>query len=345
MVLSYDRVTGAGNYTLGQLAAQQPGTSHETFHFVLNNTVVKDNRIPPYGMDYMQAAARNCLPVPADQYGVRFVNSADYITLKEHFGHEVEPGEDGDFNGDGLVDWNDLKVLSDAFTAGGRLGNTYQHWDEIHLNPPAGASYATIDMLYQPTSWEYIQFLYLANNGSNAFLANEGINLLDAWLNTGMAEPYVMTSAMWMADTGVAAAAPAIAANAAISVSGEPMIVDGLSTWGYGKRHELTRMTEFRPGRAVTIKAHVTDVFGNPLTGGQVFMEIRDDAGELVTSLQGFSDKQGEAVLDWRIAKLRKKGADGAYKAVVKTVLKSGYAYDASRGTTSVDITVKQGGK
>ncbi len=43
--------------------------------------------------------------------------------------------------------------------------------------------------MYQPTSWEYIQFLYLANNGQNAFLASEGMNLLNAWLNTGMAEP------------------------------------------------------------------------------------------------------------------------------------------------------------
>ena len=37
-----------------------------------------------------------------------------------------------------------------------------------------------------------MQFLYLANTKGNAFLANEGVNLLNAWLNTGMAEPYVM---------------------------------------------------------------------------------------------------------------------------------------------------------
>jgi hypothetical protein len=29
------------------------------------------------------------------------------------------------------------------------------------------------------------------------FLANEGANLLDGWLNTGMAEPYVMASTTW----------------------------------------------------------------------------------------------------------------------------------------------------
>jgi hypothetical protein len=80
---------------------------------------------------------------------------------------------------------------------GGTPGSTYNYWEELTLTPPAGAAYATIDLLYQPTSWEYVQFLYLANNGQNPFLAAEGINLLNAWLNTGMAEPYVMASATW----------------------------------------------------------------------------------------------------------------------------------------------------
>ncbi len=147
--LSFDRETGIVDYTLGQLAAQAPGTYHETFHFVLNNTVAKDNRIPPYGMTYNEARQRNALPVPATQYG--------------------NPGP----------------------------GGTYRYWDEVTLNPPAGAAYAEIKLLYQPTSWEYIQFLYLANNRDNAFLANEGEYLLDAWLNTGMAEPHVMATATW----------------------------------------------------------------------------------------------------------------------------------------------------
>lgn len=147
--LGYDRVSGAVNYTLGQLASQAPGTNHETFHFVLNNHVAKDNRIPTYGMTYNEAAKRNALPVPAAQYG--------------------------------------------SPTAGG----TYNYWDTISLNPPAEAAYATIDLLYQSTSWEYIQFLYLANNLQNAFLADEGVNVLNTWLNTGMSEPYVMASTTW----------------------------------------------------------------------------------------------------------------------------------------------------
>ena len=149
MPLGFDRTTGAVDYTLGQLAAQASGTSHETFHFVLNNTVVRDDRIPPYGMSFDNARERNTLPVPIDQYG--------------------NPGP----------------------------GGKYDYWDDVTLNPPAGAVYADIELMYQPTSWEYIQFLYLANQGQDAFLANEGANLMDSWLNTGMAEPYVMASAEW----------------------------------------------------------------------------------------------------------------------------------------------------
>ncbi|KPJ51820.1 hypothetical protein AMJ39_09225 [candidate division TA06 bacterium DG_24] len=147
--LSFDRYTGAVDYTLAELAAQAPGTYHETFHFVLNNYVAKDNRIPPYGMSYDEARIRNCLPVPEDQYG--------------------DPGP----------------------------GGAYNYWDDFTLDPPPAAHHATIDLLYQPTSWEYIQFLYLANDRSIAFLADEGDYMLEGWLHTGMAYPYVMASATW----------------------------------------------------------------------------------------------------------------------------------------------------
>jgi hypothetical protein len=152
--VSYDRVTGAVSYTLKNVADQAPGTTHESFHFVLNNTVVKDNRIPPYGMSYEVARVRNALPVPATQYG--------------------SPAS----------------------------GGAYNYYDTVALNPPSGAQYATIDLLYQPTSWEYIQFLYLANQGQNTFLAEEGNNMLEAWLNTGMAEPFAMASTTWGTPPG-----------------------------------------------------------------------------------------------------------------------------------------------
>ncbi|MHC4281321.1 MAG: hypothetical protein ACYSUJ_14390, partial [Planctomycetota bacterium] len=135
--------------TMGQLAKGELGPQKVSFHFVLNNKLTSDNRIPPYGMSYDECRKRNCLPVPSDQYG--------------------NPG----------------------------VGGTFNYWEEITLHPPVGADSAMIDLLYQSTSWEYIQFLYLANDGSVPFLANEGMTMLEAWLNTGMSYPHVMASTIW----------------------------------------------------------------------------------------------------------------------------------------------------
>lgn len=77
-------------------------------------------------------------------------------------------------------------------------GGAYQYWDTVPLNPPPAATTATITLYYQPTSWEYIQFVSFANNRTDPFLANVGINLLDAWLNTGMATPAVMATTTWV---------------------------------------------------------------------------------------------------------------------------------------------------
>jgi hypothetical protein len=173
IVLSYDRMTGAAEYTIADLAAGNVphGTYHETFHFVLNNYVAKDNRIPPYGMDYEIARGRNALPVPNTQYG----------------------GGMASYDG---------------------LAGVYQYWDELDLTStaegiPGGAVRADITLYYQGTSWEYIQFLWKANKGTdpaqggNAFLGEEGVNMLDAWLNADsaapMVPPFVMATATWPA--------------------------------------------------------------------------------------------------------------------------------------------------
>ena len=147
--LTFDRVTGKPKYTLQDLADEDSDEYLETFHFVLNNYVAKDNRIPPYGMKYSEAAKRNALPVPYCQFGC--------------------PSSSG----------------------------TYEYYDNVTLSPPSGATRADISLMYQPTSWEYIQFLHLANKRTNTFLADTGANLLEAWLNTGMAEPQVMASTAW----------------------------------------------------------------------------------------------------------------------------------------------------
>jgi hypothetical protein len=252
------------------------GSHHETFHFVLNNAVVKDNRIPPYGMSYDEARKRNALPVPADQYG--------------------NPG----------------------------AGGTYEYWDQIELNPPAEAVYATIDLLYQPTSWEYIQFLYLANTGQNLFLGNEGAYLLEAWLATDMAAPYVMVSTTW----GSAPTPPT-----------PDVIVDSLATWSVGKGGVLVAQSDtFKTGDTVAVLAHTVDQDGAAVSGSQVFLEVRDASGDLVTPLQGFSDASGDAVLKWKIPR---RQAAGSYTGQLVEVINSGYEYNAESSVTTVVFVIQ----
>jgi hypothetical protein len=276
MALSFDHITGERDYTLGDLASQALGTTHETFHFALNNTVVKDNRIPPYQMSYEKARARNALPVPADQYG--------------------NPGP----------------------------GGFYDHWDEVALIPPPGATYATIELLYQPTSWEYVQFLYLANTRQNAFLADEGANLLDAWLNTGMAAPYTMASTTW----GAAPVPPT-----------PDLIVDDLSTWEVTKQGNLTVPADtFGKGDTVGILATTIDQDGLPVAGSQIFAEIRDGVGEVVASLQGFSDEAGEVVLKWKTSR---KQVPGTFTVIVKDVINNGYQFNPENSVVTVLFTIQ----
>jgi hypothetical protein len=79
---------------------------------------------------------------------------------------------------------NALPVPENRYQLTGTNGDAfYEHQDDVLLSPPANAVYATIDLLYQGTSWEYIEFLQLANNQQNAFLGGEGDAMMDAWRN------------------------------------------------------------------------------------------------------------------------------------------------------------------
>ena len=146
LALTYDRMTDAVTSTLGSLAASAPGTKLPTFHFVLNDAISSDTRIPPYGLDHDEALRRSATPVPETLYGA--------------------PG----------------------------VGGTYEHWDERVLPLPAGATRAVVRLYYQQSSWEYLQFLWLANRRRDPFLKDTGINVLDAWLNTGQSAPFEMAS-------------------------------------------------------------------------------------------------------------------------------------------------------
>jgi hypothetical protein len=97
---------------------------------------------------------------------------------------------------DDAREYNSLPVPPTQFGNPGP-GGVYQHWSDIALAPPAGALRAEVELLYQPTSWEYIQFLLLSNNGSSTTLASAGQDMYEAWLATGMAAPEVIARADW----------------------------------------------------------------------------------------------------------------------------------------------------
>jgi len=280
--LTFDRYTGEVEWTLLDLAGGlTPDPTLETFHFVLNNVVAKDNRIPPYGMAYDEAQARNALPVPADQYG--------------------DPG----------------------------AGGVYNYFDDFTLNPPTGAgntaTYATIDLMYQPTSWEYIQFLWLANNGQNPFLADEGLNLLRAWVNLGMAAPYVMASTTWGSVTTPTPTTPTMTAGS-------------LATWCVDRQGTFfLECSVFGDRETMGWIVTAVDDSGAPISGAQVFTEVWDDAGGLVTEVQGFTDEFGTAYLTWRIPR---RHPVGPYTVNVVNMIHGSFVYP--EGTvTSASFTIQ----
>jgi len=376
--LSYDRTTGSATHTLGELSDPASGLADaETFHFALNNLVIKDNRIPPYGMDYETARLRNALPVPADQYG-------------------------------------------------GGPGKTYDYFDTVALNPPQGATNATIRLLYQPTSWEYIQFLYLANTlPDGSFLGMEDDYMLDAWLSTGMAEPYVMAAATWGAPPSCTAPTPtlnsATPGNGQVSLNwsdehtadpdvtgyniyydqagkaqlvssvgtvtsftdsgltngqeycykvtaatagcessfsniicaipnsqGQARVAATLTTGRYettGKgKNVVTVFTEtalFFAGDAVTVRATVRDLAtGLPVPNALVSIAI--DGPEKVSLVTGPSNADGIAEATWQTTAPNKRGqggtTPGSYTAATTNVDATGYAWDGVGSSTAFTI-------
>ncbi len=245
---------------------------------MLNNTVVKDNRIPPYNMSYDEARVRNALPAPETQFG--------------------DPG----------------------------TGGVYDYFDVVSLKlPTAGgqAVYAEINLMYQPTSWEYIQFLYLANDGSYPFLADEGLFLLDAWLNTTMAEPYVIATAEW----GKKVTPPA-----------PKMHLSSLATWCVDRKGNFTTLcTTFAGRETVGYAARIRDVDGALVSGAQVFAEIRDPDGGMLAAQQAYTDATGEALFTWKVPR---RAGPGTYSIVVTNVIHGGYEYDPANSILETTFVV-----
>lgn len=126
----YEAKPGLDTDTAG-LVGVSPGPS---FHFVLNNRIYKDNRIPPRG----------------------FTN-ANYA----QFG-------------------------------GAPVGHTYadsQFWDDTPYEIPHGATQVQINLYYQSTSREYVEFLRDENTTNT-----KGQELYDLWSNNGRCPPELMAS-------------------------------------------------------------------------------------------------------------------------------------------------------
>jgi hypothetical protein len=105
-----------------------------SFHFVLNNMVVKDNRIPPRG----------------------FTNAAFKAIQSPPVGYSY----------------------ADA-----------QYWDATPYTLPTGTSYYVVNLYYQTTSRDYVEFLRDENHTNDY-----GTRLYNAWASSGKAAPVLLAT-------------------------------------------------------------------------------------------------------------------------------------------------------
>ena len=112
----------------------EPGPS---LHFVLNNQVYEDNRIPPRGFSNAEFEEFGGAPV----------------------GHHYDDG---------------------------------QYWDESYFTLPTGAVRADVQLYYQSTSKEFIEFLRDENHTDT-----KGQELYDLWNDNGKCPPTLMVEAVW----------------------------------------------------------------------------------------------------------------------------------------------------
>lgn len=120
-----------------------------SFHFVINDTVYSDNRIPPRG----------------------FTNAAYDSIQSPPVGYSYADG---------------------------------QYWDDTYYSLPANAARVIVNLYYQTTSKEYVEFLRDEN------VTNDwGTVLYNLWVNNGMSAPVVMSSDTVILQTGPANQPPA----------------------------------------------------------------------------------------------------------------------------------------
>ena len=124
--------------------------SGPSFHFILNDVITKDNRIPPRG--YRKSAFEEHLAAP--------VGAA---TRKTNGGPPLADLEEG--------------VIGAEYADG-------QYWDELKFALPTGTTHVEVRLMYQSVSWEYLKFLVEENHTDDW-----GKKLYDAWEATGQCPP------------------------------------------------------------------------------------------------------------------------------------------------------------
>ena len=155
------------------LGVKKPGIPAEkSFHFILNNVVLKDNRIPPTGFDVARASEHATVIVRGDR--------ASDLTHGERDcrGYEVFP---------------DPEAACHAFdydAADGKSDGT----DVVFYELPAGVESVRVRLRYQTASREYIEFLSDPLS-SGDYYDRFTAGLKAAWMLTGMSPPVDMQCA------------------------------------------------------------------------------------------------------------------------------------------------------
>jgi hypothetical protein len=171
---------------LANALAQPPGPS---FHFVLNDTVYKDNRIPPAGFTNAGFAAFGGAPVDHDWPG---------------------PGP--------------------RYADG-------QNYDLASFAVPRATRSVTVELLYQTTSKEFVEFLRDHNTTNGA-----GQTMYNLWVGNGRAAPVVM-------GTATAAFSP-------LAVDLTPGTVEGLNVLANPFRGGLAMSLTIAQPRAVRMAVY-----------------------------------------------------------------------------------------
>jgi cytochrome c553 len=124
--------------------------SGPSFHFILNDVITKDNRIPPRG--YRRSAFEEHLAAPVGAVARKITGGPPFADLEEG--------------------------LAGADYADG------QYWDELEFVLPTGTAQVEVRLMYQSVSWEYLKFLVEENHTDDW-----GRKLYDAWAATGQCPP------------------------------------------------------------------------------------------------------------------------------------------------------------